>query len=417
MTLFSILKKVTLCLMAISYPLLFFGQEDHLLLNQVIQIQEVEREYHLFLPDLTEDPPVVILVHGFGDNFNDVIGIDSSGLALEEGAFPYRVWLDIAEEENIILVIPNGTPVGGQLGWNDCRGGDIGNPEEDDLAFIASLLDLVLTTYNADRNRVYATGASNGGQMCIRLAQEIPEKIAAIASISASNAANSECAESAIPIPALFINGTEDPLLPYEGGQMVGGRGEVFSVEQTVAYWVQRNSADSIPEVMSIEDINVNDGCTATKFSYKNQDNETVVVLFEMLNGGHASPSIIHRYGFPLVPFGLGNQNGDIEMAPEVWDFFKDKLNVGLSSSTTLLGPASGQVNVYPNPARDIIMIDVEGLTSTLTAASLFNSSGQLVKRYENLSQPLHVPEIPSGMYFLRMESKEGVMFQKMLKE
>ncbi|MEM7509925.1 MAG: T9SS type A sorting domain-containing protein, partial [Bacteroidota bacterium] len=389
----------------------------HLLLNQVIQIQGVEREYHLFLPDVTEDAPVVILVHEFGDNFYDVIGIDSSGTALEEGAFPYRIWLDIAEEENIILAIPNGTPVDGQLGWNDCRGGDIGNPEEDDLAFIDSLLELVLSTYNADRNRVYATGTSNGGHMCIRLAQEIPEKIAAIASISASNAANSECAESTIPIPALFINGTEDPLLPYEGGPMAGGRGEVFSVEQTVAYWVQRNSADSIPEVMSIEDINVDDGCTATKFTYKNQDNEAQVILFEMLDGGHASPSIVHRYQFPLVPFGLGNQNGDIEMAPEVWDFFKDKINVGLSSSTTLLSSASGKVKIYPNPASDKIRIDVEGLTSTLTAASLFNSSGQLVKRYEDLSQPLNVSEIPTGMYFLKMESKEGIIFQKLLKE
>jgi len=46
--------------------------------------------------------------------------------------------------------------------------------------------------------------------------------------------------------------------------------------------------------------------------------------LIEVVGGGHTEPSIAERYSnlFLLV---VGNQNGDFEMAEEVWGFFSDK--------------------------------------------------------------------------------------------
>ena len=58
------------------------------------------------------------------------------------------------------------------------------------------------------------------------------------------------------------------------------------------------------------------------KYSYVNGVNDSEVLLYRVNNGGHTEPSIAERYAniWKLI---VGNQNGDVEMAEEVWDFFK----------------------------------------------------------------------------------------------
>ena len=297
-----------------------------LITNQTINVFGVSREYHLFVPDEHIDAPVVFLFHGHNNDYNGLIGLDENGTALPANTFPYRNWLTIAAREQIILAIPNGYDTGELKGWNDCRGDAVGNSEADDVLFVETLIDFLSDTYRVDSRRIYATGVSNGGHMSIRLAQELPRKIAAIAAISASNPVNSECVASTEPISALFINGTTDPLLPYEGGQIAEDRGQTFSVENTVDYWVQRNQLDSTPIITSVPDSFPDDNCTVTKYEYNNGTSGAEVILYKVLNGGHASPSIKQRYNYPYVPVVLGNQNGDIEMAAEVWSFFEDKV-------------------------------------------------------------------------------------------
>ncbi|MCH8487584.1 MAG: hypothetical protein LAT75_12010, partial [Candidatus Cyclonatronum sp.] len=109
---------------------------------------------------------------------------------------------------------------------------------------------------------------------------------------------------------------------PYNGGNT--GNGEVISTENTVAYWVQRNATDTTPEVTNFPDINTNDSSTVTRYLYKNGGNGTEVVLYKVNNGGHTEPSISERYSSIWLSI-VGNQNGDIEMANHVWDFFKTK--------------------------------------------------------------------------------------------
>lgn len=292
--------------------------EPELLTNQTIRISNVDRSYHLFVPDTYLNSPIVILFHGHS-NDNDVL----LGLGGENA--PYSQWLNIAKEENIILVIPNGLHISSnEKGWNDCRSDASTNSEADDVLFISTLLDEIIDSYQANPNKVYISGTSNGGHMCIRLVNEIPEKITAFASIVASNAVNSECSNSSIPISALFMNGTFDPFLPYDGGEMASNRGEVFSTENTINYWVNRNGTDTTAEVLNMPNTNLNDDCNVEKHNYTNGDNNTEVVLYKILNGGHTEPSKVERYSNILTAI-LGNQNGDIEMADEIWSFFEGK--------------------------------------------------------------------------------------------
>ncbi len=292
--------------------------EKGLLKDQVIAIGGVDRNYHLFVPNNPLNAPVVLLFHGNGGSSDDMVGL--TGVKA-----PYKVWLEIASQENLIIVVPNGT-VGSSnsRGWNDCRNDAPTNPTTNDVEFVVSLLDFINAKYNSDASKVFAVGTSNGGHFAIRLAQEIPEKITAFASVLASNAVNSHCSNSTTKVSALFMNGTEDQIIPYNGGQMASNRGEVFSTETTVSYWVQRNATDTTPELTNLPNINASDNSTVTKYLYKNGGNGTEVSLYKVLGGGHAEPSIVERYNsiFLLI---VGNQNGDIEMANEIWSFFKNK--------------------------------------------------------------------------------------------
>ena len=286
--------------------------------DQSISINSEDREYHLYIPPNATGAPIVFLFHGNKSSNSELIGLTNAQA-------PYSVWLDLAEENDIILAIPNGTTGStNDRGWNDCRMDAVSNPSSDDVLFVSELIDFLVNTYDADEKRVYALGTSNGGHFSIRLAEEIPEKITAFGAIAASSAKNSVCSNSSTPVSAIFINGTFDPILPYEGGEMPSNRGEVESTDFTIEYWNDRNETDQVPETFSFPDIDTEDDCTAERFLYKNGSNGTEVALYMVKEGGHTEPSIEERYGnlFLLI---VGNQNGDFEMAEEVWSFFETK--------------------------------------------------------------------------------------------
>lgn len=286
--------------------------------DQAIDISGTNRDYHLYIPENPANAPVVILLHGNRSSNNELMGFTGQKA-------PYKVWEMIAQQENLILVVPNGTDgTNGHRGWNDCRNDATGNPSSDDVLFMGNLIDLVLNEHQANGSKVYALGTSNGGHMAMRLAQDIPDKLTAFASIVASNPVNSQCASSNVPISALFMNGTEDPINPYEGGEMSSNRGEVLSAQETIDYWVNRNQTDTSPIVTDLADTDTSDNCTVKKHLYTNGTSNTEVAFYQVLAGGHTEPSISERYSnaFKLV---VKEQNGDIEMASEVWEFFKTK--------------------------------------------------------------------------------------------
>ncbi|WP_430906631.1 alpha/beta hydrolase family esterase [Maribacter sp. 2-571] len=294
------------------------ASEQGLFENRAISISGETRTYHLYLPENPLNAPVVMLLHGNKSNNDEILGLTNV-------TAPYKIWLNIAEQENIILVVPNGSKGStGDNGWNDCRSDSQGNPTSNDVLFASTLIDFVLTEYQANPDRVFVMGTSNGGQMAFRLAQELPEKLTAFAAIAAAKPLNTKCANGTTPISALIVNGTADPILPYEGGTMLGNRGEVHSAAETVQYWINRNSTETTPITSAIEDTDTTDNCTITKYLYHNGTNNTEVAFYEVLGGGHTEPSKAERYG-SLFKLAVKEQNGDIEIAHEVWKFFDRK--------------------------------------------------------------------------------------------
>lgn len=86
---------------------------------------------------------------------------------------------------------------------------------------------------------------------------------------------------------------------------------------------VAANGAGKTPETYAFPDADPREKSTVVRYGYGTGASE--VVLYEMRNGGHTEPSLQEHYGF-LCKCIAGNQHRDIEMADEVWRFFKGKL-------------------------------------------------------------------------------------------
>jgi len=282
--------------------------------NQHISINGIERSYHLFNPSQKANSPIIFLFHGNGGSADNIAG-------LSHVKAPYIPWFDIAVNEGLILVIPDGTigPKNSQ-GWNDCRNDAPRIPASDDVGLITTLLDTLKTSLRFDERKVFMVGTSNGGHFVMRLAQEIPHRMTAFASIVASGPANSKCSTSTIPVSALFMNGTADPLVPYLGGNTENGT--VISTDSCIAYWVKRNGTVTSPIITEFPQ---KSSSKVISYRYVKGTKDTEVMLYKVEDGGHIEPSRRERYSFVWTAF-AGSQNGDIESAEEIWAFFKEKV-------------------------------------------------------------------------------------------
>jgi polyhydroxybutyrate depolymerase len=294
---------------AVNRPLL---PDEPVLQYGTIAWNGVTRIYATYTPtDITDPAPLVLLLHGgFG-----------SAASFWETEF-VQSWRALADEDGLLLVLPEGAPDEGAPSghhWNDCRV-DAGNADslsaEDDVGFIDRVVDEVSGFVSVDASRVYVTGISNGGMMTYRLAMQLGDRLAAAAAIVANLPDPSECAFGAEPLPILIMNGTADPVMPYDGGCVLGPecqRGSIRSTAATVAFWVLTNGASAIPSVTDLPDTAASDESTVRTFRFAGGTSGDDVVLYRVEGGGHNAPG--------LLP--ADNKNRDIDAAAEIWSFFR----------------------------------------------------------------------------------------------
>jgi polyhydroxybutyrate depolymerase len=156
--------------------------------------------------------------------------------------------------------------------------------------------------------------------MSYRLACERPENFRAIAAVTASLPINLTCQPDE-PISVLVMNGTQDPLVPYEGGAISLFRREVGVVRptaETVAFWVEKNGCAEKPEVHFEPDYDLRDQTRVRRESFQICDQGTEVVLYEVQGGGHTWPG-----SSQYLPEGIiGRVSQDINASHVIWDFF-----------------------------------------------------------------------------------------------
>ncbi|MBI4019835.1 MAG: hypothetical protein HY367_00770 [Candidatus Aenigmarchaeota archaeon] len=271
------------------------------------------RTYKAHVPpsyDRSTKTAVVIYIHGGGG---------SSAGSKNDGLYDY------SDKYGFILLSPAGTGALGDrlLVWNlgpslingtiQTHSNYASERDIDDIGFLSKMIGDAKSRFNADGNRIYATGISQGGMMSYRLACELSDKIAAVAPV-ASPAVPMDCSPSR-PVPVMHIHGTADPCAPFNGGSggCLGTEKDSFqSAQEMVNVWL------SIDNCLPESSVTYQKG-DATCMTYS-QCKEGAEVAFCAVEGmGHVWPA-----GNQYLPASIiGPVSHDISFE-QIWEFFAE---------------------------------------------------------------------------------------------
>jgi len=280
---------------------------------ETIDIGGATRTYLTQFPD-NKPAPLVVVMHG-----NTQSGADIKART---------AWPLVAKREGFGVIFPDGL----NHAWADLRpdtkrAGRVPPKGTDDVGFIVKLIEKYVADGSADPKHIYVTGVSNGGAMAMTLVCARAELFAAAASviINLTDDAAAACHPSR-PMPVLMINGTVDPLIPFEGGKgtsrfAVEG---FWSATKTLAFWRKLNGCDiSDGAVTDLDDRDHDDQSTVTRIESRCPPARDVV-LYRVNGGGHRMPGNGSDARFPRIATALlGPQNHDIDGAETIWAFFK----------------------------------------------------------------------------------------------
>jgi polyhydroxybutyrate depolymerase len=189
----------------------------------------------------------------------------------------------------------------------------------DDVGFIDKLVTTLKAEYKVNSKRVYLCGFSNGSFLTQKIAFEKNDQYAAIGTLGGTM--NQSLYNSGNPsraIPMIYFFGSTDPLVPYNGGIVVGSNTlPITGIEQAVNFWVTKNQCQITLPVVNVPNINTTDNSTVTVYEYTNGSCNSKVKFYKVNGGGHTFPGV----KLPNITT-LGETNLDILASEELWNFF-----------------------------------------------------------------------------------------------
>jgi len=335
--------------------------------TRTLQVDGRTRSYIIHVPpklDPKKPMPVVLAFHGAATNAS-IMAI-STGLS------------EKADEAGFVVVYPNGTGKGDILlvwnagGWH----GPKAEKEVDDVKFVREVLDDLPKVVNVDPKRVYATGISNGGMMCYRLAAEMSNRIAAIAPVSGTLAV--EKCHPDRPVPVMHFHGTDDKLVPFNGPDQQAAKVFAFkSVEETIRIWVKIDGCPMTPTTTKLPHKG-DDGTTVERKTYGPGKNGAEVILFVINGGGHTWPG--RKWPMPW----LGKTTHDISANDLIWEFFKrhpmtDAEKSSKHTETTTKETEAPTFDIKTRKVEDRVTATVEKDTAIFDATSRSGIGGATV--------------------------------------
>lgn len=124
---------------------------------------------------------------------------------------------------------------------------------QEDIQFVADLIEDVKSSFCVDEEKLFAAGMSNGGGFIGTLACDAlgSTLFKAFASHSGAfytdvNGPDNGCNPFGLPIPILEIHGGADSTVHYEGGQ--GDGGPEPAIQDWLGWWAERNSCSQKKE-------------------------------------------------------------------------------------------------------------------------------------------------------------------------
>lgn len=391
------LRKIyTLTLILFLYSFTSFAQS---LVDGTVEHDGETRAYKVYLPSGYQEGmslPMVFNLHGFGSN------------AIEQ--IFYSTFNLVADTANVIVVYPEGLDRTTSFGWDGTHWNSYFGTDVDDLGFLNLLIDKIYTDYDIDLARVYSTGMSNGGFMSYRLACELSNRVAAIASVT-GNATFEQldnCTPSR-PVPIMQIHGTEDDIVAFNGTPLF-----TPSIPDLVDFWVTFNNCDTTATITDIDNISTTDNSTAQILQYDNGDEDTEVLFYVVDGATHTWPGA----GID-IPGSITNY--DFDASVHIWDFF-NKYNhpnpdAGTIVSNKNLLFQNIEIFAQPNYKRLIVKSDQDDIRNV----QLWDIMGRMVLEENQLigqrEMNIDVPNIQTGVYVVTVETNAGAISKKVFFE
>jgi polyhydroxybutyrate depolymerase len=255
-----------------------------------------EREA-IVLPSRQGPAPTILVLHG--QTSTAAWTAENSGFA--EAALSHR----------FTAVFPQGI----RKQWNDGR--EAQTAGVDDVGFLHRLVTALVGRGLADPKEIYIAGVSNGGMMTFRMLCESSELFAGAATVIANmpTRIGARCAPRK-PVPVVMFNGTNDPLVPYDGGGVgfLGGRGSVWAAEETAEFMADVNACEAVRALP----LPIGSRVQVTRLEWTLCRTGSSVTLYRMDGAGHQVPG--QRSFLPLF---LGRGTRAVRAADEAFAFFR----------------------------------------------------------------------------------------------
>jgi polyhydroxybutyrate depolymerase len=273
---------------------------------------EQDRSYFTYVPQRRlPAAPLVVVLHGSRQTAEDLRR--ATGYAFER----------LADENGFVTVYPDGY----ERRWNDCRSRGryaARKLQIDDVGFLLALIDKLAASADIDPTRVFLAGYSSGGHLAFRVGLERPDRVAAIATFSANlpTPENWSCVASGKAIPVLLVNGTEDRINPFEGGEVdvfgFASRGTVRSAQESAEYFAHLAGL-SEPERSRFGESTD----TWVEQWRWHEPGAPEVVLLAVHGGGHVVPG--PGAAFPRI---LGKVCPTLDGPRQAWAFFSRQRSI-----------------------------------------------------------------------------------------
>ncbi len=294
--------RLLFCLLALLVLASAFAQPTRL---ATLTHEDRARQYYLHVPeDLPAEAPLVVVLHGRGGT--------GPGMASLTG------FDEVADRYGFVVAYPSGV----QEQWNYVEGVQGYDLPVSDIGFLDVLVDDIASQVPVDRRRIYVAGFSNGGFMAQRLACDATGTFAAYASVGAAGfGGQPSVCEAPGPLSMLFIHGTHDTVVPFQGlrQETPGGPVTVLaSVEETMTFWSDKVGCGDVVDSVAVPRSDQTADTQVSVLRYMDCPNDHELVLAVVLGGGHNWPG---RAG--ILPENVaGNVNLDLNASEFIWQFF-----------------------------------------------------------------------------------------------
>jgi polyhydroxybutyrate depolymerase len=322
--------------------------------REKVTVDDVERTFTIRLPkgyDAQQHYPVVILLAGLNQDPDDIERLtqfnglaDKNGIIVVYPAALHGRWnVGVHPEEHRMNQMGpgrrryggnpggypgggggypgggGGYPGGGQQGGNREPSEEGGRTPADDIGFFNQMLDFLGTKFSADSSRVYAVGLSEGGFMSLRLGCSLSDRIAAVGTVGATMPKTMICVPTR-PVPAVMINGTSDPVVPYGGGTEHNLRLSTLSAEDSAKDWAKIDRCSEKPEKSKLP--SPGKGGMETKVdTYTGCQHNAEVVLYSIKGAGNTWPG-----GEQYEPENaIGKTSEDLKANEVLWNFLSTR--------------------------------------------------------------------------------------------